>query len=84
MAKDAVKSETGERRVALGERRRVAEMSPEEMRRELLTSEVTGLPNRRAFREAGARGISDSGRTFGRRARRGIGRTGGRRYAAAL
>ena len=34
MAKDAVKSETGERRVALGERRRVAEMSPEEMRRE--------------------------------------------------
>ena len=35
MAKDAVKSETGERRVALGERRRVAEMSPEEMRRAL-------------------------------------------------
>ena len=31
----------------------VAEMSPEEMRRELLTSEVTGLPNRRAFDEAG-------------------------------
>jgi GGDEF domain-containing protein len=28
-------------------------MSPEEMRRELLTSEVTGLPNRRAFNEAG-------------------------------
>ena len=53
MAEDAVKSETGERRVALGERRRVAEMSPEEMRRELLTSEVTGLPNRRAFDEAG-------------------------------
>ena len=53
MAKDAVKSETGERRVALGERRRVAEMSPEEMRRELLTSDVTGLPNRRAFDEAG-------------------------------
>src|SRR5438445_5906876 len=54
MAKDAVKSETGERRVALGERRRVAEMSPEEMRRELLTSDVTGLPNRRAFDEAAA------------------------------
>jgi GGDEF domain-containing protein len=53
MAKDAVKSPTGERRVALGERRRVAEMSPEEMRRELLTSDVTGLPNRRAFDEAG-------------------------------
>jgi GGDEF domain-containing protein len=29
-------------------------MSPEEMRRELLTSEVTGLPNRRAFGEAAA------------------------------
>ncbi|MGA8736209.1 MAG: GGDEF domain-containing protein [Terriglobales bacterium] len=28
-------------------------MSREEMRRELLISEVTGLPNRRAFREAG-------------------------------
>ena len=39
--------------MALGERRRVAEMSPEEMRRELLTSDVTGLPNRRAFDEAG-------------------------------
>ena len=43
-----------ERRFDLAERRRVAEMSPEEMRRELLTSEVTGLPNRRAFGEAGA------------------------------
>lgn len=42
-----------ERRVALARRRYVAEMSPEEMRRELLTSEVTGLPNRRAFNEAG-------------------------------
>ena len=53
MAEDAVKSQAGERRVALGERRRVAEMSPEEMRRALLTSELTGLPNRRAFEEAG-------------------------------
>ena len=43
----------GERRVALEERKRVEEMSPEEMRRALLTSEVTGLPNRRAFDEAG-------------------------------
>jgi GGDEF domain-containing protein len=42
-----------ERRVALEKRRRVAEMSREEMQRELLTSEVTGLPNRRAFEEAG-------------------------------
>ena len=43
-----------ERRVALKKRRHVDEMSPEEMRRELLTSEVAGLPNRRAFGEAGA------------------------------
>jgi GGDEF domain-containing protein len=41
-----------ERRVALEKRRRVSEMSVEEMRRELLTSQVTGLPNRRAFDEA--------------------------------
>ena len=54
MAKHAVNPPAGERRVALGKRRRVAEMSPEEMRLELLTSEVTGLPNRRAFGEAAA------------------------------
>src|ERR1700756_5779273 len=54
MAKSAVNPRKGERRVALTKRRYVAEMSPEEMRRELLTSEVTGLPNRRAFNEAGA------------------------------
>jgi GGDEF domain-containing protein len=54
MTEHAVNSRDGERRVALEKRRRVAEMSPEEMRRELLTSEVTGLPNRRAFDEAGA------------------------------
>jgi hypothetical protein len=53
MAEDAMKPLAGERRVAFERRRRVAEMSPEEMRRELLTSEVTGLPNRRAFDEAG-------------------------------
>ena len=51
MPHDAVKPSTIERRVALRERRRVDEMSPEEMRRALLTSEVTGLPNRRAFDE---------------------------------
>jgi GGDEF domain-containing protein len=62
MAKHAVNLPAGERRVALAERRRVAEMSPEEMQRELLTSDVTGLPNRRAFDEAGAAlavGMSD-------------------------
>jgi GGDEF domain-containing protein len=53
MAEHAANPRVRERRVALKERRRVAEMSPEEMRRELLTSEVTGLPNRRAFDEAG-------------------------------
>jgi GGDEF domain-containing protein len=42
-----------ERRFAFERRRRVAELSTEEMRRELLTSEVTGLPNRRAFEEKG-------------------------------
>jgi GGDEF domain-containing protein len=54
MEEDMVKLPNGERRVALGKRRRVAEMSPEEMQQELFTSEVTGLPNRRAFDEAGA------------------------------
>jgi GGDEF domain-containing protein len=32
-------------------RKRVAQMSPEEMRRALLTSDKTGLPNTRAFDE---------------------------------
>ena len=53
MEEDVVKLPNGERRVALGKRRRVAEMSPQEMQRELLTCEVTGLPNRRALDEAG-------------------------------
>ena len=53
MAENTVQSPAGERRVALKKRRHVAEMSPEEMRRELLTSDVTGLLNRRAFDEAG-------------------------------
>jgi GGDEF domain-containing protein len=44
----------GDRRVNLEKRRSVSAMSPEELLRELLTSEVTGLPNRRAFGEAGA------------------------------
>lgn len=45
------------------ERARVANMSPEEMRQELLTSQTTGLPNKRAFNEAGksgAVGMSDA------------------------
>lgn len=53
MAEHAPNCPARERRIALKKRRHVAEMSAEEMRRELLTSEVTGLPNRRAFDEAG-------------------------------
>lgn len=41
-----------ERRTDHAKRKRVSEMSPEEMRRELLVSEKTGLPNRRAFDES--------------------------------
>jgi GGDEF domain-containing protein len=41
-----------ERRSDSAERKRVSEMSPEEMSKELLTSQKTGLPNRRAFDEA--------------------------------
>jgi predicted signal transduction protein with EAL and GGDEF domain len=40
-----------ERRTDHLTRKRVSEMSPEEMRAALLTSEKTGLPNRRAFDE---------------------------------
>jgi len=53
MKKKSAKPPLTERRTAFERRRYVAEMSPEEMRRELLTSEVAGLPNRRAFDEAG-------------------------------
>jgi len=50
---NALNPHPSERRVAVEKRRLVSEMSVEEMRRELLTSQVTGLPNRRAFDEAG-------------------------------
>jgi GGDEF domain-containing protein len=40
-----------ERRTDHATRKRVSEMSPEEMRKALLVSEKTGLPNRRAFDE---------------------------------
>jgi GGDEF domain-containing protein/2'-5' RNA ligase len=42
-----------ERRTDLTERRRIADMTTDEMQRELLTSPVTGIPNRRAFDDAG-------------------------------
>ena len=40
-----------ERRIDHFRRKRVSEMSPDEMRRALLECEKTGLPNRRAFDE---------------------------------
>lgn len=43
-----------DRRVDYVRRKRVAEMSPDEMRQALLVSEKTGLPNRRAFDEGAA------------------------------
>jgi GGDEF domain-containing protein len=43
-----------ERRVDFATRKRVAAMSADEMRRALLTSEKTGLPNKRAFDEGDA------------------------------
>ena len=42
-----------ERRAALALRKRVDLMEPEEMRRALLTDDLTGLGNRRAYEEAG-------------------------------
>lgn len=41
-----------DRRKDTARRKRIAEMSPEEMQRALLTSELTGLPNRRAYEDA--------------------------------
>jgi GGDEF domain-containing protein len=43
-----------DRRIDHARRKRVSEMSPEEMRQALLVSEKTGLPNRRAFDESRA------------------------------
>ena len=55
-----------DRRVDQGTRKRIDEMTPEEMRTALKTSDKTGLPNRRAFDEAQQRqsastvGMSDA------------------------
>ena len=43
----------GDRRLDVARRKQVSEMTPKELKQELLTSQVTGLPNRRAFDEAG-------------------------------
>lgn len=45
-------AEVADRREDLARRRRVDQMTPEEMRRELLIDELTGLGNRRAYNEA--------------------------------
>lgn len=45
-------SEIGERRQNIAERKRIDELSPEEARQLLGTSDVTGLPNRRAYKDA--------------------------------
>lgn len=42
-----------DRRANAAERKRVADMTPEERAKELLTSQIVELPNRRAFDEAG-------------------------------
>jgi len=44
--------ETQDRRQDAGQRKRIAEMNADEMRKILLTSDVVDLPNRRAFNEA--------------------------------
>jgi GGDEF domain-containing protein len=44
-------ADVGERRADVDQRKRIDEMTPDEMRKTLLTSDVTGLPNRRAFNE---------------------------------
>jgi GGDEF domain-containing protein len=48
----APKERTFERRRDEGARQRVADMTPEEMKKALLTDDLTGLGNRRAFQEA--------------------------------
>lgn len=48
----ALSAQEVDRRVDLTRRRTVAELTPEELRRELLISALTGLPNRRAYDEA--------------------------------
>jgi GGDEF domain-containing protein len=50
-AREAPKPGQGERRKDTEGRKRVADMTPKERARELLTSAVTGIPNFRAFQE---------------------------------
>ncbi|NOU12757.1 MAG: diguanylate cyclase, partial [Methylococcaceae bacterium] len=49
---EASNAPVDDRRVSKAERKRIAEMSPDEMRRELLTDHLTGIKNRRAYEES--------------------------------
>ena len=49
--KEAIPSHA-ERRKDLEKRKRISEMTPEEMKKELLTDPLTGLGNRRAYEES--------------------------------
>src|SRR5205085_5535225 len=51
-SEDASKPAPTERRTDIGRRKAVAAMTPEELRKDLLTHELTGIPNRRAYQEA--------------------------------
>ena len=53
----AIESVSTERRKDTAERQRVADMTPEQMQKELLTSQVVDLPNKRAYEEAPKRAI---------------------------
>jgi GGDEF domain-containing protein len=57
---DAEVGAVGERRSDLETRKRIDQMTPDEMRKALLTSEVTGLPNRRAFNESSSPAVAMS------------------------
>lgn len=52
-ATEAQQAAVPERRQNVAQRKLVSEMSPEERAKALLSSDVTGMPNRRAFDEAG-------------------------------
>lgn len=61
-ALEDVKAKQADRRVDVTTRQKVTEMSPDEMRKTLLTSDKVDLPNRRAFEESNSPvvGMSDA------------------------
>lgn len=52
MSRNEPESATPDRRQDTVERRRISDMSPAELRQELLTNDLTGIPNRRAYEES--------------------------------